>query len=198
MITFDVLRAVSPRATPARLQIFVGPIAATIEEFAIQRVADFLAQTAHESMGYTVLEESLWYTAERLMQVWPRRFPDMTSALPYARNPEALANKVYAGRNGNVEPGDGYRYRGRGIMQTTGRGNYLKVEQATGLPVVEHPDMLLEPGPAARAAGAYWRDNRLDTITDFVQQTVAINGGTNGLADRQALLAAARRALGVA
>lgn len=197
MITFDVLRAVSPRATPARLQIFVGPIAAAIEEFGVRQVPEFLAQTAHESMGFTVLEEGLWYTAERLMQVWPRRFPDLTSALPYARNPEALANKVYFGRNGNTEPGDGYKYRGRGLVQTTGRGNYVKVEAATGLPVVEHPEMLLEPGPAARSAGAYWRDNGLDDIDDFVQQTIRVNGGTTGLADRQALLAAARVALGI-
>ncbi len=196
MITFDVLRSVSPRATPARLEIFVGPIQAAIDEFGITKVAEFLAQTAHESMGFTVLEEGLNYTAERLMAVWPRRFPDMTSALPYARNPEALANKVYGGRNGNTEPGDGYKYRGRGLIQTTGRANYAKVEEATGLPVVEFPDLLLEPVNAARSAGAYWRDNGLDAVDDFETLTRRINGGTHGLADRYALLWKARNALG--
>lgn len=197
-ITFDVLRAVSPHATAARLDIFVGPIQCAIEEFEIRKVAAFLANTSHESAGYTVLEENLNYTAERLMAVWPRRFPDMTSALPYARNPQALAERVYGGRMGNTEPGDGWRFRGRGIMQTTGRANYERAGQRLNLPLLEHPDWLLQPVNAARSAAAFWVDNRLDEIDDFVAQVKVINGGTNGLAERQALYARAVAALGAA
>lgn len=198
MISFDVLRAVSPHATAPRLDIFVGPIQSSIEEFAIRDVASFLANTSHESMGYTVLEENLNYTAERLMAVWPRRFPDMTSALPYARNPQALAERVYGGRMGNTEPGDGWLFRGRGIIEATGRANYGRIGERLNLPLLEHPDMLLQPLNAARSAAAFWVDNRLDEISDFVDQVRVINGGTNGLAERRTLYARAVAALGAA
>ena len=80
------------------------------------RIAHFAAQIATESGGMTRLEKSLFYTAERLCQVWPKRFPTLVSVKPYAGNPKALAEKVYGGRLGNVQPGDGWRYRGGGLM----------------------------------------------------------------------------------
>lgn len=85
------------------------------------RLQFFLAQLGHESSGLTVDEENLDYSAARLMAVWPSRFPTLAAAQPYAHNPRALANKVYGGRLGNIGPDDGWKYRGRGYIQLTGR-----------------------------------------------------------------------------
>src|SRR4029453_2056107 len=92
----------------------------------IQRIAAFLAQLAHESGEFERLRESLNYSAERLTKVWPNRFPTVAAAEPFARNEQKLGNKVYANRlgNGDEASGDGFRYRGRGLIQLTGRANY--------------------------------------------------------------------------
>ena len=104
---------------------------------------NFLAQVLHESGMLQRLEEGLSYSAERLTQVWPRRFPTLSSAMPYARNPRALANRVYGGRIGNSAPDEGWRYRGRGLIQITGRDNYALAEQLTGMRLLE---LLIEAG----------------------------------------------------
>src|SRR5256885_1044045 len=98
------------------------------------RLAHFLAQILHESGGLTIAEENLDYSARRMTQVWPRRFPTLADAAPYAHNPRTLAAKVYNGRMGN-RPGsdDGYSYRGRGLMQTTGRENYARMGRLCGV-----------------------------------------------------------------
>lgn len=117
-----------------------------------------------------VLRESLYYTPKRMTQVWPSRFPTISAARPYARNPEKLANNVYAGRIGNVNPGDGWRYRGRGYIQITGRANYRKFG------IESRPDDALDPKTAAHIAvdgmmkgrftgkkvGDYLKDGRYD------------------------------------
>lgn len=148
----------------------------------------FLAQILHESRMLECTEENLMYSAARLMQVWPKRFPTMASAQPYAYNPRALANKVYGGRLGNIGPDDGWRYRGRGLIQITGRANYALSEELTRLPLVEQPGLLGEPKPALAASLAWWAETIPDeAMTDVALVTRYVNGGTTGLAERQRL-----------
>ena len=180
------------------------------------RVAGFLAQVAHESGELRRLEEGLNYTsAERIMAVWPRRFPTAAAATPYVRAPEALADFVYGGRadlgNRGVASGDGWRYRGGGPIQVTGLTNYRACAEATGHPVVEHPELLRAPGPeAADSAGWFWQSHGCNELADacrldatpeqidgtFRALTRRINGGAAGLADRLAYWDRARDALG--
>jgi putative chitinase len=157
---------------------------------------DFLGQVLHESVMLERLEENLNYSAERLTKVWPGRFPTIASAVPFQRNPEALANKVYGGRLGNTAPGDGWRYRGRGLIQVTGRDNYLLVEKLSGLRVVSNPDLLKQPLPALQASIAWWERRVPDrALGDVERVTLAVNGGTNGLDEREHLTSLAASAL---
>ncbi|MBZ7921672.1 glycoside hydrolase family 19 protein [Ensifer adhaerens] len=153
------------------------------------RICHFLAQCFVESRGFTDVEEDLSYSAKRLVQVWPKRFPTIESAAPYAHNPEALANKVYGGRMGNTDPGDGWKFRGRAIKQITGRANYKACGEAIGIDLEKDPDALFDPTIGARAAIWYWSQagcNRFADQNDIRGLTKAINGGFNGLADRRA------------
>jgi len=154
------------------------------------RVAHFMAQIAHESAGFTRLEENLNYSAERLCAVWPKRFPTPASAALYARNPVELANKVYGGRLGNTNAGDGWRFRGRGLIQLTGRANYEEYG------VAGDPEIAAQPRDAARLALAYWTKKALNDEADrddIEAITRAINGGLVGIEDRKALLFKAKR-----
>ena len=208
MLTEAQLASVMPRAKPA---IWLGPLTAAMAERDIaspQRMAAFLAQIAHESGEMTRIEERLSYSAKRMTQVWPNRFPDEAAAAPFAGNPERLANKVYAGRmgNGDEASGDGFRFRGRGLIQLTGRSNYATAGTALGLDLVNQPDLLLQPGPAARSAAWFWQSRGLNELADhrpgdddkqdFTRITKLINGGTAGLSERLAYWAKARAALG--
>ena len=166
-----------------------------------ERMAAFLAQIAHESGQLTRLSENLTYSAQRLMQVWPKRFPSMEKARQYERNPEKLANNVYAKRlgNGDEASGDGWRYRGRGLIQLTGRDNYRAAAQGIDLPLEDDPDLLLQPGPAALSAAWFWKSHGLnelaDASADFSTITKRINGGTVGLNERVAFWEKAKDAL---
>ena len=160
-------------------------------------MASFLAQFGHETAGFTRFEENLNYSAERLMKVWPRRFPDMQVALLYANNPERLAEKVYGGRMGNDEPGDGWRYRGRG-PQLTGKNNYRKAGNLIGMNLLAAPDLMLEPDIGVKVACVGWKVMGLsehDDDADARAETEIVNGGVIGLADRQALLDRLRKVL---
>lgn len=153
-----------------------------------RRLRHFLGQVHHESMGLTRLEEALSYSADRLCEVWPLRFPTVAAATPFARNPRALANKVYGGRMGNVGPDDGWRYRGRGLLMTTGRKNYAEAGERIGLDLIAYPELLAEARAAALAAGAFWSANGCNALADRDELellTRRINGGLNGLADRR-------------
>lgn len=152
--------------------------------------ASFVSQLAHESSEFTRLTENLNYSAERLMAVWPSRFRTRDFAAQYARNPERLANYVYANRLGNrgENTGDGWRYRGRGPIQLTGRSNYTGCGKAIGVDLVNEPDLLLEPEIGVRAALWFWRTKGLDAHDDDADvraETRLVNGGEHGLADRQ-------------
>ena len=153
------------------------------------RICHFMAQCFVESGGFRVVEENLNYSAKRLVQVWPKRFPTIQAATPYANNPRALANKVYGGRMGNDGSNDGWLYRGRAIKQITGKDNYRACGRALGLDLVKNPDLLFDPAIGAKAAIWYWDQagcNRHADKNDIRAVTKAVNGGYNGLADRRA------------
>ena len=159
---------------------------------------DFLGNVLHESSMLERLEEGLYYkTPGRLMAIWPSRFPTLESELPYLRNPEALANKVYGGRMGNVNPGDGWRNRGGGLIQITGADNLRAVQAATGIPVYDNPDLLRKPTvEALRVCIAWWEGNVPDAVMGngrLVRK--AVNGGAIGLREVMALTDEAREAL---
>ena len=154
-----------------------------------QRQACFLAQVMHESNSFKSLEENLNYSAQALMRTWPSRFPDIDTAEKFEHNPEKIANKVYAGRMGNIEEGDGYAYRGRGLIQLTGRENYANFGHNAGVDVLSNPDLLTTPEYAALSAGWYWNKRNLNELADNMDIegiTKKINGGTIGIEDRKA------------
>ncbi len=164
------------------------------------RIASFLAQTGYESGQYNILIENLTYkTAVRLTKIWPKRFPTEQSAIPYVNDEEKLANFVYANRigNGDINSGDGYRYRGRGIIQITGKSNYADIGKMLGVDLVNNPDLILTPDLAAMGAAYFWQGHGLNALADdmtddkdledFTTITKKINGGTAGLTQRLAL-----------
>lgn len=158
---------------------------------------NFLGQALHESTMLESVEESLYYSEKRLMAVWPRRFPTLAAAKPYARNPRALAEFAYGGRLGNDLPGDGWRYRGRGLIQVTGKANYRAMERATGYPLLSEPDLLLEKEPALRVSIAWWEINVPDSAFGNVETvTRIVNGGRTGLEHRRQLTNRAYQVLG--
>lgn len=165
-----------------------------------ERVAMFLAQCAHESSGFRTATENLHYSAARLLQVWPSRFT-ADEAVRMAYDERAIAERAYGRRlgNGPEGSGDGYAYRGRGIIQLTGRDNYTRCGAALGLDLVGHPELLERPDHAAQSAGWFWSGrgcNELADAGDYLGITRRINGGTNGQADRETWLATVRAVLG--
>ncbi|MXP61979.1 glycoside hydrolase family 19 protein [Roseomonas sp. M0104] len=202
MLSASQLRRLYPAAHPDHLAAFAAEAAALFRlsrlDAARQRCHFFLAQLGHESCGLQVREEALSYSAARLMQVWPGRFPTPEAAEPFARAPEKLAEAVYGGRMGNDRPGDGFRYRGRGYIQLTGRDAYRQVGQIARLPLEEQPDLANHPAHALAAACAFWRWKRLNPLCDqgdFPAVTRRINGGLVGLQDRFAWLERAQRCI---
>ena len=158
-----------------------------------QRVAAFLAQCGHESGGWTVFEENLNYSAQGLNSIFKKYFPTLESAQPYARHPEMIANKIYANRmgNGSPESGDGYKYRGRGPIQLTGKANYTSFAKDMfddWEEVVANPDWVTyDKDFALMSAIWFWNSHKLNhyaDIADLKQMTKIINGGYIGLEDR--------------
>jgi putative chitinase len=210
MITAQLLKAAFPLCkAPDKWPVALN---AAMEKYGVNnpsRIACFLAQIGHESGQLNKLEENLYYkTAARICFIWPSRFyekePDANSseeyleyvatrecAALYVKNPEALANKVYAGRMGNTAPGDGWKHRGRGLIQLTGKANY----EAQG---ITNPDDLLAPQGAAMSAAKYWSDRHCNELADdenMVGLTKKITGGMVGLAERVSLFKAIKKLL---
>jgi putative chitinase len=168
-----------------------------LDEFALrppQRLAMFLAQTGFESESFNVMRELLSYrTPELIQSVWPREFPTVESAKPYVLNPMGLANHVYANRNGNGQEstGDGFKYRGGGLIELTGRANYKGVGAALSIDLEQRPVQIEQPLIAARTAGFFWKQNDLNAAADagdFDYTTRKINGAAmHAAADRRAL-----------
>ena len=156
----------------------------------VNRAAGFLAQCGHESAGFTVLKENLNYSAEGLNKTFKKYFPTLADATPDARNPEKIANKVYANRMGNgpESSGDGYKFRGRGAIQLTGHDNYTKFAESVGMDVDSAVADLETLDGAIESACWFWKTNGLNAICDaddIVKMTKRINGGTIGLEDRK-------------
>jgi len=158
----------------------------------VLRVAAFLAQCGHESSSLTVLQENLNYSAQALQRVFPEYFPDAATARQYARKKEMIANRVYANRmgNGNEESGDGWKYRGRGIIQITGKENYQtsSFDLRGDDEFVQNPELLLQKPNAVKTACWFWksRDINMDADNqDIEAMTRKINGGLTGLDDRK-------------
>jgi putative chitinase len=182
---------------------WLDPLNAALAAWGINtpdRAAMFLAQCAHESGGFRRLVENLNYTAAQLLRTWPSRFT-AEDAAAMALQPEKIAERAYGGRMGNAAEGggDGWRFRGRGIIQLTGRENYRLAGQALGIDATGNPEQLAEPATAAQAAGWYWRTNGCNELADagdYAGITRRINGGLNGWDDRVRWLAKVREALG--
>lgn len=189
--------------------VWLGALNAAAEESEIDttiRVVPWLANLAHESEGLTRLQENLNYSADRLMQLWPctpKRTWGFTydEARAFQRQPENIANRVYANRfeNGPTSSGDGWRYRGRGPIQLTFRANYRIYGLELGLDLIGQPDLAATVVHGARIAGRFWQRSGCNELAD-VQDDEAIrrkiNGGTNGLEDVQKRIDAIEGALG--
>jgi putative chitinase len=199
------------RLTSAQVQALTGdaerwlePLNAALARWEINtpdRAAMFLAQCGHESGGFRRLTENLNYTAAQLLRTWPNRFT-ADDAAAMALQPEKIAERAYGGRMGNAAEGggDGWRFRGRGIIQLTGRENYRLAGQALGIDATGNPEQLAEPAVAAQVAGWYWATNGCNALADagdYAGITRRINGGMNGWDDRVRWLARVREALGV-
>ena len=171
-------------------QKWLEPLQNTFDKYDIstpERQAAFIGQCQHESNNFRVLEENLHYSADGLMRVWPSRFPDRNMAEQYANNPEKIANKVYAGRMGNTEYEDGWKYHGRGLIQLTGKENYANCGLGIGVDLLGNPDWLSIPKYAALSAGWFWNKKGLNALADTDDMeimTKRINGGVLGLDDR--------------
>jgi len=163
-----------------------------------QRQAAFIGQCQHESNNFRTLEENLHYSADGLMRTWPSRFPSADVAEQFANNPEKIANKVYSGRLGNTEEGDGWAFHGRGIIQLTGKDLYTACGAALGVDFIGNPELLVQPKYAALSAGWFWNKKGLNDLADkkdYPEMTKRINGGLLGLADRIAKIDAAKEIL---
>jgi len=185
MLTTEQLQSIMPRLPPARSNELLPFLAAAMTEFAIEapaRAAAFLAQLAHESGQFHFMEE-IWGPT-----VAQRRYEPVTT----------LSQNL-----GNTEAGDGRRFKGRGPIQLTGRANYKRFGDLLAVDLIADPPRAATPDVAFRVAGLYWSKKGLNELADlatddaFTEITRRINGGTNGLADRQAFYAAARTVLGV-
>lgn len=151
-------------------------------------VAHFFGNLDHESGGFSIVEESGMYSAQRLVQIFKKYFPTLAIAQQYAYKPEAIFNKTYGGRMGNNMPGDGWKYRGRGYMQTTGKYSYDRLGKFLGVDLIKNPDLVATTYPLESAI-FYFTDNRLwGLVNDISEESIKlirkrVNGGYNGLDD---------------
>lgn len=177
-----------------KLDEWLSELNSSLPKFQINtaaRVSGFLAQCGHESNDFKALSENLNYSQSGLRKVFGKYFPNDAIAYRYARQPAAIANRVYGGRmgNGGEASGDGYKFRGRGILQITGRSNYTKCSQAlfNDDTLVKNPDLLTTPKYAVLTACWFWDSNKLNDICDkkdIVLLSKRVNGGVVGLDDR--------------
>ena len=203
----DILKQLFPKSTEENRAKYAMPLRMAMIRYNIDnpnRVRAFLAQIGHESGQLSAVVENLNYSAKALRSVFGKYFKTDAEAEKYARKPEAIANVVYANRlgNGDTKSGDGWRYRGRGLIQITGKSNYNEASQKMyalplGVDFVDEPELLATPDYAAQSA-AWWGENAgLNAVADglggandtevFKQITKRINGGYNGLDDRLAI-----------
>ena len=201
-ISAEKLKEIMPATRCAAT--FAGPLAAAMAEAGIdtpRRAAMFLAQIAHESAEMNRLVENLNYSGAGLLNTFPGHFSE-AEARTFAHRPEPIASRAYANRNGNGDEasGDGWRYRGRGLIQVTGKRNYTDCAKALDLDLVAQPESLETPEAAARSAAWFWRKQKLNAFADegdLEGCTRKINGGLNGMEARRDYYERAMRVLGV-
>lgn len=194
MITLSLLQTINPKTRTSILEKYVDPLNDVCDYYEItqtnERLAAFLAQISHESGGFNFVVENLNYGAKGLMTTFKKYFPTEELAKQYERKPEKIANRVYANRmsNGPEESGDGFKFRGRGLIQLTGRHNYTRFAEALEISIEECVEYMETPAGACSSAGWFWDNNNLNKFcdnNDFVGLTKRINGGTIGLEDRK-------------
>ncbi len=207
-INADTLKKVFPLSKESNRKLYLQHINDAMEAYSIvepYQVAAFLAQIGVESGQLAYVSENLNYSASGLRTVFGKYFPTEAMAQQYARKPEKIANRVYANRigNGDEESGDGWRYRGRGLIQVTGKANYALVSEALDTDFLLQPDLLAMPKFAALSAAEFWARNGLNELAlklggtsdkdVFKQITKRINGGYNGLDEREKLYGLCKR-----
>jgi putative chitinase len=196
LITSARLMALAPRCDAPTLAPALDAAATAHAITTPRQIRHWLAQLDVESAGYTQLEENLNYSAARIRQVWPAKFPSLASALAVAHKPQALAGVVYADVDGNRGPADGWAYRGRGLIQITGRANYAAAGHRLAQPYATDPDLVAQPTHAALTAADFWVARGCDrALVDHANDAEAcsalrrlINGGETDLAAAQAAL----------
>lgn len=206
LLTVDQLRVMIP--TNKEVEAWCEELNKALPKYDIttpQRIAGFISQCAHESMDFNALSENLNYREETLNKVFSRYFgPGKRNAAEYARNPEKIANYVYmdefrTSKLGNTQPGDGWRFRGRGLKQLTGRDNYTRFAKDYDMTAEQAAEWLETKEGALASALWFWNTKNLNAVADtgdVVRLTKIINGGDIGLADRQARYTRAMAALG--
>lgn len=197
-ITGDLMKKCFPRLTPTQRDVFRPLLNLAMARFKInteKRISMFFAQMCQESRSLQVWVENLNYSASRLCEIFPRNFPNLQTAIPYAGQPQKIANKVYANRlgNGNESSGDGWRYRGHSPIQATGKDMFAALDKAIGaefgVSFVKNPDLLLQPKYGFLASAWIFAIekgcNSLADVDDVRRCTKRINGGYHGLAERE-------------
>lgn len=202
LITGPQLNKVVPNMTAARAADIADRISTVAPTYGINTAGilhEFLANVAHESGGFRVKEENMNYSAKRLMQVWPSRFKTLAAATPYAHNPQKLANSVYGNRMGNDLPGDGWKFRGGGFIQLTGRDMYTRYQQHLAWDNVDTLADAIRSDDYYALDSACWLFAVEKKLIDealsnqFTRVVRGINGGVIGLSDRQAYYERAKR-----
>ncbi|MVM34432.1 glycoside hydrolase family 19 protein [Spirosoma sp. HMF4905] len=201
LLTTSILTKCGVSASVA--ESYVVPLNVQLPKYQINtlnRAAHFFSQITKESGGFTIMVENMNYSPQRLMQVWKNRFPTMEIAQQFAHNPEKLGNFVYANRlgNGPSASGDGYRYRGRGLIQCTGKDKYIDLTKLFGFNYIAHPEYMERPQDALLSALWFWQTRGLNAVADgddVEKVTLVVNGGTTGLKERSELLTKCKAAL---
>ena len=198
-ITAQLLLQILPNAGPVA-GVFVPVLNTAMNRYqnvGSKRIAAFIAQVGHESGQLKRLVENLNYSADALRKTWTSRF-NAERVTTVARKPEQIAKIAYGNRMGNTATGDGWKYRGRGLIQITGKNNYLACGDVLALDLIAHSELLEKPQYACMSAAWFWATNGLNTLADigkFDAITQKINGGQNGVADRKALYIRALKVL---
>ena len=204
MITYEQLLAINNNKNPEMCKYYIDALNKILPEYKINtklRLCHFLAQILHESGNLKYKSENLNYSAKALRSVFPKYFKTDEIANQYARKPEKIANRVYANRmgNGDEASGDGWLRRGRGLIQLTGTNNYKDCSKALNIDLMSNPDLILSnPEVCVKTACWFWNKNNLNELADkddVKSITKRINGGYNGLDDRNSILKKAKSVL---
>jgi len=202
-IALSELVAIFPMSKKETLEPFIAPLMQTFERFDISTVARkaaFIAQVGHESAAFTATKENLNYSQQSLLRVFPKYFKTEADAAAYARQPEMIAARVYANRMGNGDEAskEGWKFRGRGLIQITGKYNYTELADFLEKSIDDTVAYLETVEGATISAGWFWHKSGLNALADqtrFTDMTRKINGGVNGLEDRKAIWGRAKQFL---